>query len=45
MIAAPTIAVRGAALSDILPLLRCPETGAQLVQRGDRLQSASGDRV
>jgi SAM-dependent methyltransferase len=45
MIVAPTIGVRGAVLGDILPLLRCPETGARLMQRGDRLQSASGDRV
>jgi ubiquinone/menaquinone biosynthesis C-methylase UbiE len=34
----------GAALADILPLLRSPETGARLVRRGDRLVSESGDR-
>jgi SAM-dependent methyltransferase len=42
MIAAPTTRARGA-LDDILPLLRCPETGARVVQRGDRLQAVSAD--
>jgi ubiquinone/menaquinone biosynthesis C-methylase UbiE len=45
MLAARTTATSGAALGEILPLLRCPETGARLVERNGRLESASGDRV
>ena len=32
-------------LAKVLHLLRCPETGASLVQRGDRLTTPSGDRA
>jgi SAM-dependent methyltransferase len=37
--------LRVAALGDILDLLRCPETGARLVQQGNRLATTSGDRT
>jgi SAM-dependent methyltransferase len=45
MIASPMARARSAALGDILPLLRCPETGTHVVQRGDQLQSTSEDRA
>jgi SAM-dependent methyltransferase len=34
-----------AGLGEILPLLRCPETGARLLQQGNRLTTPSGDRA
>jgi len=34
----------GRDLAAILPLLRCPETGAPLVSHGDRLSTRSGER-
>jgi SAM-dependent methyltransferase len=45
MLAAPTPRTAGTAFGDILPLLRCPETGAALVERGGRLESVAGDRA
>jgi SAM-dependent methyltransferase len=36
--------LRSAGLGEILPLLRCPETGARLLQQDNRLATSSGDR-
>jgi SAM-dependent methyltransferase len=35
----------GAGLGDILHLLRCPKTGARLIQQGNRLTTPTGDRT
>lgn len=40
----PAAAASAPDLANILPLLRCPETGAPVFQHGDRLVTITGDR-